>query len=102
MSQANENSDLALAKDLDPTLRANFKVDDWKAAHESINFESDHKGKFLVDLFLSMDNSEHGYVFHVAFQLLKTIPASQKETVTKFVAEARELIQYFYGIRSLF
>lgn len=43
-------------------FKRTFDVVGWKAQHSVIDYPSVHKDKHLIDLFLSNDSFEHGYI----------------------------------------
>lgn len=68
----------------------------WKQKHQPIDYPSIHKGKHLIDLFLSNDSFEHGYI---AWLVKAGSPAesakyngSSSPSFINYVQEARSLL----------
>jgi len=77
-------------------FKRTFDVAAWKVHHKVIDYPSVHKGKHLIDLFLSNDTFEHGYI---AWLVKAGNPAEMSKyngnsspSFVDFVREARILL----------
>jgi hypothetical protein len=91
-------SKLALTSDIDDAFRKFFDAKSWKESHPPINYPGKHTGKFLIDLFLSRDSFEHGYLYWLVNKATQR-PAGQTDEAyvnfQKYRDEAREILAIF-------
>lgn len=75
----------------------NFDIAEWKKTHIPINYPSKHRGSYLVDLLLSHDSFQRGYIDWLIANGNKNngnqYSKEQNENFQRFVAEAKELKQ---------
>jgi hypothetical protein len=76
-------------------FKSSFNVVGWRLAHPAINYPGKYTGRYLVDLFLSEDKFEQGYIDWLIKEGAKPASpeysAAQHENFQKYVREAHEL-----------
>lgn len=79
-------------------FRGSFDVAAWKQSHPAINYPGKHTGKYLIDLFLSQDSFQHGYVDWLINKATQR-PAGQSDEAyanfQKYRDEAREIMALY-------
>ena len=73
-------------------------VDEWKKTHKPISFKSQHKGKYLIDLFINGNDWERGYANWLV-KLATVRPKGQSdadyEIFQSYRKEAKEILDLF-------
>jgi len=72
------------------TFKRTVDREAWKKRHRPIDYPSKHFGKYLIDLLLSSDPFERGYIDWM-LNSSKTYTGPKAPTFPQFLAEAREL-----------
>lgn len=73
-----------------PRGKTDFDVEEWKQHHAPIDYKSVHNGKYLIDLYLSSNSFEHGYIDWVLGNLKSPQPNFQR-----IINEAKEIKALF-------
>ena len=93
---------LEVADSIDAASRASIDVAAWKKTHPPINYPGNHKGKYLIDLFLSDNDFEHGYAQWLVDRATNR-PAGQSyadyDNFQRYRAEAKEIIDLYKKIK---
>lgn len=93
---------LAFESDVYDNFRKSFDVAIWKENHPPINYPGKHTGKYLIDLFLSKDSFEQGYLEWLVKKATARLPGQSDEVYAnfqKYRAEAKELLDIFETYR---
>jgi hypothetical protein len=74
-------------------FKSKFDVEAWKKTHKKIDYPGRHTGKYLIDIYFSDNNFDHGYIDWLLKQPCKNngYSKAQNQNFAHFVEEAREI-----------
>jgi hypothetical protein len=75
---------------IDSAFWESFNIDKWKEEHNPIDYPSKHKGKYLIDLFLSDDSFEHGYLSWLVDKATERLPGQSDDAYEHFQLYRKE------------
>jgi hypothetical protein len=96
--KAKEKAEELVAARKDATFRANLNVEEWKKTHPPINFPSRYRNRYLVDIFLSDQEFERGYLNWLDKEAIHRLPNQTDEEYQNFQnyrKEAAELLTLY-------